>query len=94
MIKNNALLNYEITLNIDDVCFLEKPKEQNIIKGIRKRLAKGTRTIKVSKLMEHIERGGSFTPAAIFATSAALTPDTSSASSSGLQIMPRITCER
>ena len=68
MIKNNALLNYEITLNIDDVCFLEKPKEQNIIKGIRKRLAKGTRTIKVSKLMEHIERGGSFTPAAMSGT--------------------------
>lgn len=68
MIENKALLNCEITLNIDDVCFLEKPEGQNIIGPIRNRLAKGTRTIKVSKLMEHIERGGSFTPAAMKGT--------------------------
>lgn len=49
MIENNALLNCEITLNIDDVCFLEKPEGKNIRGGIRNRLAKGTRTMKVSK---------------------------------------------
>ena len=67
MIDNNALLNYEITLNIDDVCFQEKPDDY-LTGGIRNRLAKGTRTIKVSKLMEHIERGSSFTPAAMKGT--------------------------
>ena len=67
MIQNNAFLNSEITLNIDSVCFLEKPND-SIIGGIRNRLAKGTTTLKVSELIEHIERGGSFTPAAMKGT--------------------------
>ena len=65
MIKNNEFLNTEITLNIDQICFLEKPRQEEDVPGIRNRLAKGTKTMKVSELITHIERGGSFTPAAM-----------------------------
>lgn len=67
MIKNNAFLNHEITLNIDQVGFLEKPDDR-ITAGIRKRLAKGTTTIKVSELIGCIERGCTFTPAVMKGT--------------------------
>lgn len=71
MIKNNAFLNTEITLNIDQISFLEKPRQNEDVPGIRKRLAKGTKTMKVSDLITHIERGGSFTPAAMTGTTGA-----------------------
>lgn len=71
MIKNNAFLNSEITLNVDEICFLEKPRQKEDVPGIRKRLGKGTRKMKVSELIAHIERGGSFTPAAMSSTNGA-----------------------
>lgn len=68
MIQNNAFLNSEITLNIDSVCFMEKPRPKEDVPGIRRRLAKGTTNITPSNLKRHIERGGSFTPAAMSGT--------------------------
>lgn len=71
LIENNDFLNTEITLNIDDVgCYLEKPRPKEDVPGIRKRLGKGTRSMKGSGLIKHIERGGSFTPAAMSGTTA------------------------
>lgn len=65
MINNNEFLNSEIELNIDQICFLEKPRQAEDAPGIRVRCGKGRTKIKVKELIKHIERGGTFTPAAM-----------------------------
>lgn len=57
----------QITLNIDGTYFDSKPAGVQIA-GIRNRLAAGTVTIDPAQLADHIEKGGSFTPAAMTGT--------------------------
>ena len=89
-----------ITLNLDDKMFNAKPQGQEIA-AIRKRLGRGTVTISTDELINHIELGKSFTPAAMTGTTGdtwtsqqIIVADIDNGCASGISTLPVITIRR